>query len=502
MTDQPHLDRVEAYLARNAATMPDRVALTDTTGVVWSWAALASAAREMALCLQGEGVQPGDRVMVVLENCAAAVAAIFGGWQLGAIIVPVNARQTGPEIDRVIAHAEPAVVLFTDHVSADAKTHAERLAATPVEGAFGRMMMARPHDSAPEAMSDLAVILYTTGTTGIPKGIMLSHGNLVYGGAISCDLRGMTESDLIYGVLPISHVFGLSSLLVAMTIAGARLMMEPRFSVARLHEALMQGVTLFSGVPQMHGQLMHYVREKGHATLNSPSLRYVSSGAAPLDPDLKRRAEAFYGVALQNGYGMTETTAGMAVSRNPIGSPDISCGRVFAECDIRIDDTIPGGGDGAGEILCRGPNIMRGYFRNPDATRQVLGPDGWLRTGDIGRLDPEGNLHILGRSIELIIHGGFNVYPPEVEAALNEHPKVIQCAVVGRAQDGDEEVLAFVQAAARDMPDVAELRAFVAERLAPYKRPARIVVATDLPTAPTGKILKHALIEQFARWLS
>jgi acyl-CoA synthetase (AMP-forming)/AMP-acid ligase II len=167
-------------------------------------------------------------------------------------------------------------------------------------------------------------------------------------------------------------------------------------------------------------------------------------------------------------------------------------------CEIRIDDTVPGGGDGAGEVLVRGPNVMKGYYRNPEATTLVLDSDGWMHTGDLGRIDSKGFLHILGRTKEMIIHGGFNVYPPEVEAALNDHPQVIQCAVVGRAVDGDEQVLAFVQAAPDDMPDVEDLRAFAAERLAGYKRPARIIVATSLPAAPTGKILKHKLIQTFA----
>ena len=153
---------------------------------------------------------------------------------------------------------------------------------------------------------------------------------------------------------------------------------------------------------------------------------------------------------------------------------------------------------GVGEVLCKGPNIMKGYYKNAEATAAVLDAEGWLRTGDLGKIDDQNRLHIVGRSKELIIHGGFNVYPPEVEAAINDHPKVIQCAVIGRRKGGDEEVLAFVQAAPDDMPDVEELRAFAAERLTGYKRPKRIIVATELPAAPTGKILKHKLLEAFA----
>ncbi|MGJ8556622.1 MAG: class I adenylate-forming enzyme family protein, partial [Sulfitobacter geojensis] len=159
----------------------------------------------------------------------------------------------------------------------------------------------------------------------------------------------------------------------------------------------------------------------------------------------------------------------------------------------------PGGnGNGTGELLVRGPHVMKGYYRNPVETDKALSADGWLRTGDLGKIDEVGHIHILGRSKELIIHGGFNVYPPEVEAALNDHPQVIQSAVIGRMKDGDEQVLAFVQIAEGDDLEAAELRDFVKERLTGYKRPSQIVLGTSLPAAPTGKILKHKLLEAFA----
>ena len=233
--------------------------------------------------------------------------------------------------------------------------------------------------------------------------------------------------------------------------------------------------------------------------LASPSLRYVSSGGAPLDPAWKRKAEAFYGLPLQNGFGMTETSSGASATGNALGSPDISVGPKTPGTDIRIDDKAPGGnGNGIGEVQVRGPHVMKGYYRNPVETTKALDRDGWLRTGDLGKIDEIGHIHILGRSKELIIHGGFNVYPPEVEAALNDHPQVIQSAVIGRMKDGDEQVLAFVQIAEGDHVDVEDLRRFVAERLTGYKRPSQIVLGTALPAAPTGKILKHKLLEAFA----
>jgi acyl-CoA synthetase (AMP-forming)/AMP-acid ligase II len=349
---------------------------------------------------------------------------------------------------------------------------------------------------------DVAVLLYTTGTTGDPKGVMLTHGNVRFGGLTSANLRDMTHADVVYGVLPTTHVFGLCSVVVAAVYAGAPVLLAPRFEVAKVYAALRAGVTLFSGVPQMHALLMQYTKEQGLKALGSKTLRYVSSGAAPLDPTWKREAEAFYGVALQNGYGMTETTAGVSATRNDIGAVDTSVGPALPGIEIAIDHIVEGGNANMGEVLSRGPHVMKGYYRNPEETAKVLDADGWMHTGDLGQIDEQGLLHILGRSKELIIHGGFNVYPPEVEAALNDHPLVVQAVVIGRPKDGDEEVLAFVQVADLKGISVQELQGFVAQRLMAYKRPKQFILVEALPAAPTGKILKHKLLVTFSDLLN
>ena len=493
--------RVHHLLDRQARERPDAPALRETGGAGWSFGDLDRASRDLARGLDLAGVRPGDRVMIACENCLELIAALFACYRLGAIAVPVNARLTAAEIGAIRDHARPAAMLYTARVSPDAAAHADRERATEIRGSYGTLRLSRPAPSAPDDDADVAVMLFTTGTTGTPKGVMLTHRNLCFAAMASVERRKITAQDLIYGVLPVSHVFGLASIVTAAMSAGACLWLEPRFSAARLYDALTRGVTLFSGVPQMHALLMQYTREQGHDRLPCDTLRYVTSGGAPLDPAWKRKAEAFYGRALQNGYGLTETTAGVTVTTNALGDPDTSVGPPVMGVEIGIDETVPGGGDGMGEVLTRGPHVMKGYYRNSEATAKVLDGDGWFHTGDLGRVDDRGFLHILGRSKELIIHGGFNVYPPEVEAALNAHPQVIQCAVIGRAVDGDEQVLAFVQAAPDDLPIEADLQAFAARRLAGYKRPARIVVATALPAAATGKILKHKLIETFAEHL-
>ncbi|WP_299726928.1 class I adenylate-forming enzyme family protein [uncultured Tateyamaria sp.] len=491
-------DRVDHLLAAQVAERPDALALEDATGAAWSWSDLDVSARALGAELRAQGVMPKDRVLIMIENCAAAVAALFACWQIGAVPVPVNARQSGREIDRIAAHAAPRVLLFTTEVSPDATTHAARCDAAPLHGVWGQLAIAQGSGDDVPCAPDTAVVLYTTGTTGAPKGVMLSHANLRFGAATSVTFRGMTSRDLIYGVLPITHVFGLCSILVAAVHVGCTLRLIPRFDVSAVFEGLRRGITLFSGVPQMHALLMAHAAAQGLEQLGSDTLRFVSSGAAPLDPAWKRKAEAFYGVALQNGYGMTESTAGIAVTHNALGDPDISVGPALPGVELRIDEDVPGGGDGTGEVLARGGHVMTGYFRNPEATAAVLNAEGWLRTGDLGRMDDQGRLHIVGRCKELIIHGGFNVYPPEVEAVLSDHPGVVQAAVIGRARAGDEEVLAFVQIVPGAGVQEAELRAYVAERLVGYKRPSTYVFADSLPAAPTGKILKHKLIAVFA----
>lgn len=491
--------RVEHFLDAQAAARPDAPAFSDSLGVHKTFAETEAAVVHAAHLLQSAGVRAGDRVLMLSENCVTAVVMLFATWRLGAVIIPVNARQTQAEVERILTHATPAAVVTTDAASTDAAAHGKTLGATLHEGAYGTISLATAFPSDPDPdLHDVAVLLYTTGTTGDPKGVMLTHANVRFGGQASAHLRDMSPGDIIYGVLPITHVFGLASVVTASCYAGAHTRLEARFSAAKLFEALQHGVTLLSAVPQMHALLMQYTRERGLDALSSAALRYVSSGAAPLDPAWKRKAEAFYGVALQNGYGMTESTAGICATRNPLGSADISVGPPLPGIEIAIDDTVEGGGDGAGEVLSRGAHIMKGYYRNPDETARALSPDGWMRTGDLGRIDETGLLHILGRSKELIIHGGFNVYPPEVEAALNDHPLVVQSAVIGRVKDGDEQVLAFVQVGALDDVTEEELRDFVKPKLTGYKRPGRIILGTELPAAPTGKILKHRLLDAFA----
>ena len=507
--ESEEMRRIDQLLQPWVESAPERVAVIDHDRREIDYRWFSRAVDEAVSTLRESGVRGGDRVQIVAENSLALLAMMFASSRLDAWAVPVNARMTALEIERIRDHATPRVQVFTTEASPKAAALlADHFKAGPdIGGAFGRVRIAGPFDCAPELVSDaaeeqVAALIYTTGTTGAPKGVMLTHGNLLYISGASQKARGLTSDDHVVGVLPVTHIFALGTVFLASVRAGALIELHARFDPEMVFQALTNGGSVMPAVPAMHPILFNHLREKGIDRLEAPRLRYLSTGGAPLDPDWKRRVEAFYGVTLHNGYGLTEASPTVAVAELGVAADDLSCGPVLAEQEVRI---VPAPGrdgldeNGVGEVLIRGPNIMKGYYRNPEETARVLDEEGFLHTGDLGRIDEKDHLWIVGRCKELIIRSGFNVYPPEVEAALNTHPAVTQASVVGRQVEyGNEEVLAFVQKVPGTDVDEADLSDYVRERLAPYKRPSRIVVADHLPCASTGKVLKHMLLETFA----
>ncbi|MGH8808116.1 MAG: class I adenylate-forming enzyme family protein [Noviherbaspirillum sp.] len=503
LADAVRISDVPRYWAQHA---PDAIALFDSGAPVTpvTYAALWRTVLQAREVLQENGVQAGDRVMLVSENCAAQVVLLFAISELGAWPVTVNARLSEREIEVIRVHCEPRLQLFTTGISPDARAHAQRCRAREiriggVDGWGGLAASATDKRARPEpaAIAQLvAALIYTSGTTGTPKGVMISHRGLLSFAQISSASRRMSASDIAHGVLPMSHIFGLATLLMATLYAGASVYLEPRFTAEGTFKALAAGgVSILQGVPTMYTRLLSYLDEH-RMTAHAPRLRYVYTGGAPLDPAQKRAVEATFGLPLHHGYGMTEYAGSLFITDIDNPRSDCSAGRIIADAELKTVDEqgrdLPPGTPG--EIWVRGIGTMLGYYRAPELTAQALMPGGWLNTGDIGRVDPDGALHILGRTKDLIICSGFNVYPIEVEAVINSFPAIRQSAVVGRSTaDCNEEVVAFVERSPGATLDLVELREYLKARLSPYKRPVAIHEIEVIPTTASGKLLKNGL---------
>ena len=457
----------------------------------WTYAELDTAVAQAAELLRCWQVRPGDRLAIVGENCVAQVVLTFAAAALDAWIVHINGRLSGREVDVVLRHSGARLAIYLPlSASPETSEHAERNEAVPMPTPLGTWLVGalNPHCT-PEpvhAASDqqVAALLYTSGTTGAPKGVMLTHRNLLFIAAVSSGLRGLTPDDRVYGVLPITHVYGLTSVMLGTLYAGACLYLRARFTPEALLKALHDDrLTIVQGVPAMYARLLEKVGGAQRQLANQ--LRFAYAGGSPLAPTLKAQVEQLLAVPLHNGYGLTEASPTVSQTRLEAPRSDNSVGYPIPGVEVRVDN---------GELWVRGPNVMRGYYQEPALTAAVLRDDGWLNTGDMVRQDADGALFIIGRSKELIIRSGFNVYPLEVETVLNAHPAVTQSAVLGRARaDGDEDIIAFVEPDPRHQVTPAELASYLADQLAPYKRPSDIILMPALPAAATGKILKSQL---------
>lgn len=457
------------------------------------------AAQGVAAALRARGVGPGDRVGLVLPNVPSFPVVFYGAMLAGAAAVPMNPLLKAREIEYYLKDSGARLVVALDGSQTAAVEAAQTVGIGSVAVgavAVGDRLTGESADLEPvdRADSDTAVILYTSGTTGQPKGAELTHANLATNCRTSAaTLFELSPDDVVMGCLPLFHVFGLTCGLNAAVLTGACLTLIPRFDGEKALSVIgRDAVTVFEGVPTMFSAMLH-VADSDHYDVSS--LRTCVSGGSAMPVEVMRNFEKAFDAIIIEGYGLSETSPVASFNHpNAVRKPG-SIGTPVAGVEMRVvtddgDDVAPGE---IGEIAIRGENVMKGYWQRPDDTTAAI-PDGWFRSGDLARQDEDGYFFIVDRKKEMIIRGGYNVYPREIEEALYEHPAVAEAACVGVPHpDLGEEVGAAVALKAGASADVDELRAFVKERIAAYKYPRLVWIVDALPKGPTGKILRRAV---------
>jgi long-chain acyl-CoA synthetase len=485
-------------LTDTAAAHGERPALkVDDTVVTYDQ--FDEAAGRVAGLLKRKGLAPGGRVGIMLPNVPYFPIAYYGVLRAGGVVVPMNVLLKGREVTFYLSDPG-ARFLFAWHQFADAAEEGAAAAgaeAIIVEPRQFEQLLAQAEpdrENVERDGSDTAVIIYTSGTTGTPKGAELTHDNLT----MNClhgakNLVGTTHEDVILGALPLFHSFGQTCCLNGAVSAGACLTLIPRFDAGEALEIIERdGVTIFEGVPTMYHALLHHPERE---RFDVSSLRLCISGGSSLPVEVLRGFDAAFGTKILEGYGLSETSPVATSSRPDRERKPGSIGQPIDGVEMKVVDDdgneVPQGE--VGEIAIRGHNVMKGYWNRPDATAEVM-KNGWLHTGDMARMDEDGYFFIVDRKKEMIIRGGYNVYPREIEEVLYEHPAVLEAAVVGVPDASmGEEVGAAVVLKPGEQADADDIRAFVKERVAAYKYPRKIWFLDELPKGPTGKLLKREI---------
>lgn len=485
-------------LRSTAQRVPAKQALVQAEdGRAVTYAELDGAADRIAAGLQALGVPKGDRVAVSLVNSIAFAEVYFGALRAGAVVVPLNVMLTPPEIARILDDSEAAVAVGhgpllvpLEEAAQGAATAVKVLTPDAVMEAAG----GEPADVV-LAPDDLALLAYTSGTTGEPKGAMLTHGNLFANLQQQMEMpeEKVTEDDVLLLTLPMFHIFGLNVPLGLAILNGAMGVIVERFEpVACLRHIEKYRPTILFGAPTMYTA---WVDTPGADQYELSSVRLAVSGAAPLPERVLTSFREIFGVVIYEGYGMTETAPTLTTNRMTDEPRAGSVGKPLPGVELRL--LTPDGEDvelgDPGEVAVRGPNVFKGYWRRPEENEEIF-RDGWFMTGDIGVRDEDGYIYLVDRKRDLIIVSGFNVFPSEVEAALLRNPDVAEAAVVGVAHPyTGEAVKAYVVTTPGAVTSEGELKEDVATRLARFKCPAEIEIVDSLPHLPTGKVLRRAL---------
>ena len=491
---------VAAFLG-HAARTPDKPCLLFEEES-WSYARMRTEGLRWAGAYRAAGVRPGDRVALCLENSPSFVTAYLGAHLAGAIVVPVNTQYRQVELRHILSDA--AVRLCVTDVPRRAELARVRddlpelgLVVT-VEVDDGRFLIhADPFEPTPPDAEDVALIGYTSGTTGRAKGAMLSHRNLAANAWAVTTAWGWTADDRLLLTLPLFHAHGLCVGLNGTLLVGATVDLRRKFEAAEVLDGLIEGeATMFFGVPTMYGRLIAEAERRGSVPRR---LRLYVSGSAPLNVQTFADFERLFGQRILERYGMTETIMNLTNPLHGERRPG-TVGVPFPGQEARIVDVQtrqPIEDERPGEIQVRGPHVFKGYWRNPEATAEVFDPEGWFNTGDLGWRSHDGYYTISGRARELIISGGFNVYPREVEDVLEGHPAVAEAAVLGLPDpDLGEQVAAAVVLSGPASEE--ELIAHCRDQLASYKKPRQLFFVESLPRNALGKVQKHVLKEQLA----
>jgi Acyl-CoA synthetases (AMP-forming)/AMP-acid ligases II len=486
-----------ANLIRTVAALPERPAVRLDDSVL-TYADLDERSARAAGLLRSQGISPGDRVAIMLPNVPEFAVIYYGVLRAGGVVVPMNPLLKEREVAYYLDDSQ-ARLIFSGLACADeARAGADRAGAQciVVDASFDALLESETPvpGVVDRAGSDTAVLLYTSGTTGQPKGAELTHSNLLTNVEIlATDLIQVSSDDVIFGGLPLFHSFGQTCGLNGAVSVGACLTLVSRFAASKVLEVIERDrVTIFEGVPTMYVALLG---EPGRDKVDVSTLRVCVSGGAALPVEVMRGFEEEFGCFILEGYGLSETSPIASFNhpdrvRKPgsIGTP--IRGVQMRVVDEQGRDVAPGE---VGEIAIRGHNVMKGYWRRPEATVEAI-PDGWFRSGDLARLDDDGYFFIVDRRKDMIIRGGYNVYPREIEEVLYEHPAVVEAAVIGIPDDSlGEEVGAAVVLKPGETTTPEQIQEFVKGQVAAYKYPRHIWLLEALPKGPTGKVLKREI---------
>jgi long-chain acyl-CoA synthetase len=485
-------------LTATAAEHADRPALKLDDSVL-NYAVLNEAATRVAGLLKAKGVEPGDRVGIMLPNVPYFGAVYYGVLRAGGVVVPMNVLLKGRETGFYLKDSGAKVIFAWHDFGSAAEEGANEAGAELIlvkPGEFEQLVMEAPRAESdePREGSDTAVILYTSGTTGTPKGAELTHDNLRENCTVTArTLVQITEEDMILGALPLFHSFGQTCGLNAAVATGACLTLIPRFDPSKALDIIGRDkVTVLEGVPTMYHAMLN-AGNKDSADVSS--LRVCVSGGSAMPVEVMKTFEKQFDCMILEGYGLSETSPVASFNHPDRERKPGSIGTPIQGVEMKVLDEQ--GSDveqgGVGEIVIRGHNVMKGYWGRDDATAEVMN-DGWFSTGDMATVDEDGYFFIVDRKKDMIIRGGYNVYPREIEEVLYEHPAVSEVAVIGVPDDSlGEEVAAVVVLKDSAVASEDEIRAYAKERVAAYKYPRRIWFSDELPKGPTGKILKREI---------